>query len=104
MPQGESKRGWGYLKQLTKKLAPGRRASLFTQSGGGTCWSKIHDRGPGRWMLKSCSAEDQKAREMDADGTRWDADVSGSYTGTWAQALKLAVISSKTFAYLGKAG
>lgn len=43
-------------------------------------------------MLKSCSAEDQKAREIDADGTRWDADISGSYTGTWAQALKLAVI------------
>lgn len=55
-------------------------------------------------MLKSCSAEDQKAREMEADGTRWDSDVSGGYTGIWDQVLKLAVISSKTLAYLGKAG
>lgn len=57
-------------------------------------------------MLKSCSATDQKTREMGADGTKWDADVSSSYScrGTWAQVLKLAVISSKMFAYLGKAG
>lgn len=61
-------------------------------------------RDPGRWVLKSCSAEDQKAREMEADGSRWDSDVSGGYTGIWAQVLKLAVISSKTLAYLGKAG
>lgn len=57
-------------------------------------------------MLKSCSATDQKTREMGADGTKWDADVSSSYScrGTWAQVLKLAVISSKMLAYLGKAG
>lgn len=105
MPQGENERGWGYLEPLTKKLAPGRRASLFTVRR----WNLMEQdpqcpRGPGWWVLKSCSAEDQKAREMDADGTRWDSDISGGYTGAWAQVLKLAVISSKTLAYLGKAG
>ena len=61
-------------------------------------------RDPGGWVLKSCSAKHQKTREMDAGGTKRDADIAGSHIATWAQTLELGVISSKTHTNLGKTG